>query len=534
MKKFLKTILSSILALGLCLTGAACGDTGSGSGDTGGPFVDNGGKLVIRYFKGGYGDEWLKDSVKNFFTDLRGHAIDGQDYQLIEDSGITMGQDRYLKGRNNIPDILITQGGYETYLEGGYIADLSSVMEMEVEKLDGSKIKIKDYMLPSAYQSVTRQMKYGVGEAKSWVMPWSAETFSLAYNETLLLETVHTASSFAVADDIAVGGKWTRPPQTTDELLAYFVDVNASNATKPAERQVVPFGWSYGSAYASLQFVINSWWAQIQGTHTSKIEGEGSFYDFFNFNDLDLFDQTGIQMAYDTMRSLIIDANGNYINSDMESNNYLNLDFPNYKENSANGRYAVWVAGDYWDNEVIKDDAPFVTKFMFVPNAKGADGKYTNEKITFVRLDEAMYIPAKAENKELAKQFLAFMCNEAELVNYSKRCGGLRPFQYNPAELVKDYEWNEFQKSFFDIYNNADEIITEFPSHLENPADVSPVILHQKQLIHYYGTSFNSIFSDNNRTKPASEIFAEVKDGYRDYFETWELQYGAYFQQLGN
>ncbi len=511
MKKIISLGLGLVFAIGAGASLAACGSK------------TEEGCLTIRYYKGGYGDEWLKDSINNFFTAKKGSApVEGTDYKLIADASITANQKNYLTSKNDAPDVLMTQGGYETYIKEGLIENLSSVYETSVTKLDGSSVKIKDYMLPQVYQSVTRQMTYGAGDTYSWAMPWSAECFSLAYNETLLLSTVHTGAY--TVEGLEVGAKWTKAPATIDELVAYFADVNAGDSG------VIPFGWGY-NASNWLPFIVNVWWAQIQGTKTSKIQGQKSFYDFFNFNDMSLLDQTGIQMGYDVLRSLIIDGSGNYINSDVE-NNLDSLDLELYKKNAAAGRYAVWAVGDFFENESIPDNATFTTKFMFVPNARGADGQLTTEKLTFIRTDEAFYIPAKAKNKDLAKEFLAFMCNESELVNYTKKSGGLRPFNYNPEALDSTYAWTEFQKSFFDIYNNADEIIMEYPVTTPT-ANVSPIYLYNKQAVHFnMGNSFTSMFSKNNKTETAANLIGKIKTEWTTQFSDWELEYAQYFSTL--
>ncbi len=518
MKKIITSIMSLVFAFGAAATFVGCGDSGSGSTE---------GCLTIRYFKGGYGDEWLKDSVVNFLTEKLGRTpVSGEDYKLIEDASVTSNQANYLKNEDEAPDILMTQGGYETYIEQGLIENISSVYETEVEKLDGTTIKVKDYIIPEAYQSVTRQMKYNTGDVYSWVMPWQAQCFTFAYNETLLLDTVHVQSSYTVGSDIVVGQEWTRAPETMDELLAYFTDVNAGDSG------VIPFGWSY-PASLHLQFLVDTWWAQIQGTKTSKIDGEGSFYDFFNFNSLDLLDQTGIQMGYDALRSLIIDKNGNYINSDTNSLNSVSSS--TYNLNAAQGRYAVWVAGDYFENESIKtlSTAPnFTTKMMYVPNAKGADGTQTTEKLLYMRTDEAFYIPSAAKNKDLAKEFLAFMCNESELLNYTKKSGGLRPFKYNPYELDSDYEWTEFQKSFFDLYNNG-EVIMEYPANVTDPNDISPIYLYNRQQIHFFMFgSFDTLFKDSTKTTSAATLMAKVKTDNTRQFNDWKIKYKQYFSSL--
>ncbi len=532
MKKTVSLLMGLLLAFGSGAALVGCGKKGGGENC-----------LTIRYYKGGYGDEWLKDSVNNFLTEKLGRTPEkDKDYKLIPDTAVTANQANYLKG-NNVPDILMTQGGYEQYVEEGLIENLTDVYDTEVEKLDGSKVKIKDYMLPEAYQSVTRQMKYGSGSVHSWVMPWSAECFSLAYNADLLAATEHVASSYTVGSDITVGGKWTRTPETVEELLAYFVDVEAGNAGISDEnKKIVPFGWCYDASNVNhLEFIVNVWWAQIQGTKTSKIDGQGSYYDFFNFNSLDLLNQKGIEMGFDTLRSLVLDkpgqAGAKYINSDIEDN-LKGLDLARYNSNAANGRYAVWVAGDYFENEYIKTlgyEPTFTTKMMFVPNAKGADGNFTTEKITYARTDESFYVPKNATNKELAQEFLAFMCNEKELLNYTKKCGGMRPFAYNPLTLDASHSWTEFQKSFFNIYNGADEVIIEYPANITDATQISPVYLYNKTSVHFsMMNGFTAMFSDATKETPAATIIDNLKNNQTvtSVFARWKDEYKQYFDTL--
>lgn len=525
MKKIFVLLISLILAVSSSLFLFACGGgeetpTGDGTGD-------GNGCLTIRYFQGGYGDDWLKASIKDFFKSKGiDNPIEGKDYSLIPDADITANQKSYISSKNNAPDIMMTQGGIDAYIKEGLIADLTGVFESNVSKLDGSTIKVKEFMIPEAYSSVTRPRDYGVKENGNWYIPWTAQTVTLAYNDTLLKATVHTNSGIEIAG-LNVGETWKKAPKTVDELIAYFADVKAGNSGK------IPFGWSYDVSNW-FEFLTTTWWAQIQGTKTSNFDGEKSFYDFYNFNDINLFDQTGMQQAIDVLRSLILD-NGNYINSDMEANNIKSLTQSLYLKNAANGRYAVWVAGDFFENESIdKENATFTTKLMSLPRAKYTKGGttiQTEKDLTLSRVDEAWYIPAKAKNKELAKEFLVFTCNESQLLNFTKACGGLRPFEYNPQELDKDYTWTEFQKSFFDIYNNGERIV-EFPLNVKNASEISPVFMYNKDFINIGGGDYlRNIFNQNNneQNKSSKDIMKGVKTSMENNYRTWRSQYSKYF-----
>ncbi len=534
MKKFIVLFMSLIFVLGSCMALAGCSGAKSQEG-----------VLRIVYFKGGYGDEWLKDSIKKFYAQKKGVDVsqvkEGVDY-VLEENGLELaGNQGNLANSSDAPDIIMVHGDYEQYIDKGWIENLDWVYEQEVQTSSGVK-KIKDYMLPDVYSSITRPMKYGQTNSHSWVMPWCATAFSLAYNETLLLNTVHHDTNGTV-DGVADGEKWDKTPETVMELLAYFGDVNDGEASKPANERVVPFGWSENEESSlHLQFLIETWWAQIQGTTTAKISGEGTYYDFYNFNNLDLLNQTGIKNGFDTLRSLIMDNYGtssySYKNSDLDSNgNVASRSLSNYNISAKNSRYAVWVAGDYFENEYLinpatgeKQDGAVNAKLMTLPMSQFATGSVEDNKLTYIRTDEAWYIPVKALNKDLAKEFLVFMCQESELLNYTEKSGGIRPFDYNPKALAPDYDWTPFQESLFDIYQN--ERFVTYPKTTES--NVSPIYLYSRGQVHFYmNTPFSSLITRAYHSKSTDSIMATIKTNITSQFNNWhDIDYKQYFQRL--
>lgn len=536
MKKLLVLLMSLVLALGSCALFGCGGDQKTKEGC-----------LTIRYFKGGYGDEWLKDSLFKFLSEKKGVAIselkEGVDYKLIPDTQVTSNQVNYLKSENNVPDILMTQGGFDQYIEQGLIENLDDVYNATVKKLNGTTIKVKDYINPAVYNAFTRQMKYNTGKAYSWAIPWNAESFSLAYNEDLLFATEHNATSLQVGDDIVVGSNWTRVPKTVDELASYLNDVTIANGKKEPKDQVVPFGYTMKGGL-QMQFLVDIWWAQIQGVSESNIEGEKSFYDFFNFNDINLLNQTGIEKALQTLQDLIYDkTSGKYINSDVDAN-LKGLDAGLHYKYASEGKYAIWVAGDYFENEnkdannfYVNGKPRFTAKMMNVPNAKSYDKDgnatgFTDSKVCLIRTDEASYIPSKAVNKALAKEFLAYMCNESELLNFSKKTGGILPFDYNPSELDPSYAWTDFQKSFFDTYNGA-EIAIEAPANVTDQTKISPIYVFNRMSIHFYMTyNWTQMFNFESFKKEPKKLMEEVVNNTKNQFNKWKTQYAQYFKSL--
>ena len=65
-----------------------------------------------------------------------------------------------------------------------------------------------------------------------------------------------------------------------------------------------------------LEYFMSVWWAQYQGVYEENLqtvkEGDGSYYDFYNFESAEVWKQVGIQKAIDQWRTLIIDEKGDW------------------------------------------------------------------------------------------------------------------------------------------------------------------------------------------------------------------------------
>ena len=63
-------------------------------------------------------------------------------------------------------------------------------------------------------------------------------------------------------------------------------------------------------------------------------------------------------------------------------------------------------------------------------------------------------MPKDAKNKELAKEFLAYLCNEKYLLHFTKKMGTLRPFKYDASVLnAETLGLNDFNASVLEVYS---------------------------------------------------------------------------------
>ena len=112
---------------------------------------------------------------------------------------------------------------------------------------------------------------------------------------------------------------------------------------------------------------------------------------------------------------------------------------------------AMMPNGNWFEAEMKEDLKDFDLEFRmmalpFINEAqKDADGNYI--KINFGCLPELMFVPAKAQNKTGAKEFLKFFNSSAACRQYTKTTGLWRPIDY-PTDDVK---FSGFAQSAADI-----------------------------------------------------------------------------------
>ena len=502
MKKIVSVALAAVTAVScLGVLGACKKNKGKGSSEN---------ELTIRYYNGGYGDEWLKNSLEEFCA-----TKDGVTYKLIPDNNITYQANLYLN--TNVPDIIMSNGNWKSYVQDGLVEDLTSVYETEVQTSKGM-VKVKDYIDENVMKQFTRQKIYGRGEEMTWGMPWASQILSLAYNETILLSTTHQEGNPFTVEGLSKGATWTHEPYTVNELMAYLTDVRLT------DNGITPWGYSvdYLNWYDALFYV---WWAELQGMYTpNKYPTEGCFYDFFNMASPELVKQSGYKEALEIVRKIIVDDEGKLYNS----NNDGSMKKEQMQENFAKGKVAVCLVGDFFEKEYkafMQEDSKI--KLMFIPTAAGAETNAdgSTKKLTYVQTDNVMYVPAKATNKDLAKEFLAFLCNEDQLVKFSKSTGVVRPFDYNPYELAPDHAWTDFQKSTFNIYYGADDFVIKYPL---TATKVSPIYLYQEVSM-FMSIERETVFGEFRTTpvdQAADRIVGRVHTALKKSFDEWNEFYG--------
>ena len=180
-------------------------------------------------------------------------------------------------------------------------------------------------------------------------------------------------------------------------------------------------------------------------------------------------------------------------------------------------------------NYIEKD----VFKMMQLPAIENAEQNEDGsvKTMTFYSTDEIMLVPAKANNQDLAKDFLAYLCNEENMLKFTQTSGTMRPFEYDAIELSgEDYEWNAFTESVLSMYNDSDVRLYAYPAGTANE-DVSLIYRYKEPDLE--GKQVWETFLSALKTMTPAQIMVSGKGNYTSVynvtapeFEKWKIELG--------
>lgn len=465
--------------------------------------------LEVRYFAGGFGSEWLVSAKQKFEAAHAGITVN-----LVNEEDLRTNASVYLRSGRNLPDIMMSQTlGWASFVSQGYLEPLDDVFESEAKP----GVKLKDFLADEYSEYPYMQRLYGQGEKHAWVIPWSALNCGIVYNETMLLETPRRAAS----------GNWTAPPATVDELKEYVEDVKAAHSG------VVPFAWG-GGALNWLLFPMYTWWAQIQGVETSNQPGEGSWYDFWDFDapgyaNADVYKQTGIWKALDIVRDLLVDTQAkDWKNSPDKVSGLAQTDA---ERRFIEGKAAMIFCGSWLENE-MRDFIPsdFKMKMMPTPIAEGAQINPATGKpyvINNTNAGDVMFIPAAAPNKELAKEFLKFISTEKMMLDFSRHTKMIRPYKYDPVALDPEFAWSGFARSCFDLYNDSDYNLYEYSKN------GSVIFTYKRPELFQEVTMATAMNGLKRMTGKEIMIDGNTTEKYTSVFDLVSIEYPKWKEEIG-
>ena len=453
MKNLFKKLTATALAVCVCTCVAACGDgddwnNGEGAG------------LNIIIEEAGFGSVWLDDLVAAY-SEKTGVSVNvdqsyiaGEIHSLLADGSLTY-------------DIAMPQGGMGIYTAeaSGKLTDITSVYEAVPE---GSDKTVREMTTKSIYDRLLQD------DGKIYQMNWMDSVMSLIYNKTSL-------------DNAFGAGNYTLP-RTTDELFEFCNRIK--NDTELYPIAVCP---SIPYLYASHQV----WWAQY--------EGYDAFYDYYAgyyrnasgervlAENGEVMDMPGREKSLQIASDLFKKSAG-YVSPDAGDMSYTESQAA-FLGHGYKGRdmkaYAFMWNGTWLENEMSKylEQKPQDVRMLRCPVISDITEKLEDTAMSdqtlrnlisaidngetsyagvsandFNRVKEArlmvnsqtldlhVCVPAAAQNKDTAKDFLIFMASKEGQQIVSRALEGLvMPYGYKPEET----SMSTFVKSYYDNYGEG-------------------------------------------------------------------------------
>ena len=374
-------------------------------------------------------------------------------------------------------DIVMALGSMDNAQDRGLLVDLSDVYNATP---DGETQAIKDKMVQSVYEKLVAD------NGKIYQMNWANSVSSIVLNKSVLDRI------FPNGYDI---------PNTTDELIAFADAIKAEG--------VYPFSISTSISYWDYLHWV--WWAQYDGyeKYTDYYYGiyhqENADGTITKVKDTEgkVLENTGRLRALQVAETLLKKENG-YMHKYADSMTWQESQIAFVGQGYAGSdmtECAMMVNGDWLQNEVqsylisknqelVMIKPPMISSIVETlenknmtdaelsavidaidAGATSYEGVSQNDfnKIYEARrmvysatFDHSVCIPAKAKNKDLAKEFLKFMASDIGQAIYAKHLNGLSmAYGYKSTGNV-----NSFVESRNELVDNMIPICLDFSSPL--------------------------------------------------------------------
>ncbi len=500
MKK-IRTVLCTLFAILLCLPLAtACGR--EKIYDSEGNEVTDPSKIIeISVWDSGLGTKFLNNLVEAFKSENKGIGV------TVTPSS---SQDTFYNtisagARANSFDLYFTYGPkFRQYFEGqhkdkNYLEDLTSVFRSTAAG-DSQTIESK---FPEAMRETLK-----VGD-KYYAGLWQASANGLTYN----------------AAEFAKHPEW-KLPNTTKELQNLALAIAESGNTPFVH---VPGYWEY---------VWAVWWAQYDGVAAHQDFWTKDFFEYFNtmykagnWNQSADYVTPGVKKALDALYALVspegYTLNGSnttdfsilqtqYLSGDammMATGGWLETEMA--KNQSAGSQVAdkdirfmkVPVLSSVVDMLEIETDEELSAIVSYIDNGETGEKPASDADIAKVRAmrnitytsgpEMNVFIPAYAEGKEVAKEFLKFVYSDAGTKIYVETTHVLPPWYAGDASALDVSEWSVFSKSHLELQKSANYIFKDF-SH--------PIVYNTARANVFYDTpesKFTAAYANDRETVTA-------------------------------
>ena len=545
MKKLLCLLLAVVMLLGLC----ACGDT-SDEGDEANnadayidKYADRATTVTLCYYEGGYGIQWLRavaaDYMDNVNTDVYISFKSSTDNNVAREK------------------IAAQTGTYDFYYievdmfnKTGVLEELTDWLDMDVPGEAGVKVRDK----------IDQQwIDYYTEDGKLYQMPTTNMMgWNWTYNKTLL--------------DATLGeGNW-EVPNTTDELFAMGQTLFDNNVFLSAFAGQDTTG---GANY--LRYCYEVWFAQMTG-----MEGWNNYYNCL-YNNNGTYElakdyphnvvqnQYAIEQTYLVAQTLCQGKGGaEFMHAKSESLSFLDTqfllsqggfrgaqDYPiafYYNGAAAEQEMSGYVADGIIPQQDIRamkmpvisailyrtpsigDDATLSAVVDYVDGKGELPAGVTEEDADIVREARNMVgelvcrefvITKNAQNKDVIKDFLAYLTSDRAQLIAAQNCNGLPVLNYGyvPNEEDLGFPLSQFSQ---DIYTILEDAVIVDIARFDKPIAGFMGMNWYKDSTVSGGTLSKNLYTGQALT--ADEIYQSTLDSYA---ATWKDRVEQYLIQNG-
>lgn len=426
MRKIVVIVLSLVFVLA-CFTG--CG------GNQQDPNL-----LKIGLHQAGYGRDFLDKTIVEFKKENP-----EVEFEIVGDPGMTDSIGYKLESNTEVMDIffglevVLVKGwavrGWIEPLDDLYATEIDNGMTMEQKIVDGFK----------NFSKITSNRG-----THNYAVPWNDGGSGLFYNVKMFakhdirIPTVYSNPACLSNTRSDHGSKsWVAGQEIGLVEVCNYIKALNVNDNISTDDDIAPFTWG-GTIVNYWDHLVKTWWVQQIGVD--------AFNEFMKMKSSAQFDPAvspmkELQIALEALDSLVFQVPANSV-PDCASKDHIisQMDF-------MAGRAAIMCNGPWFEYE-MKNNKPddFEMALMPTPFIDGAKTE-NGERIVVNNTLASDYaiIPSMAQNKALAKKFLAFMCKDEMLQLYLDSAGTVRPFKFEPDTS----KLTTCQKSIVDIWSTA-------------------------------------------------------------------------------
>lgn len=403
--KLTKRIVALVLCIVMCV--GLVGVLASCSGEK-----DDENTITIKYFKGGYGEEWMNKIVEKFKAAYPEYKV-----EAIADAGLEGSYDSEIRNGTTTDIYMCQNMTWQPLAAEDYLANLDDLYEMKNQ----DDVKFSDRIASTSLASAKYDGHY-------YKVHYTQGIGGIMYNVTMFEKY-----------------NW-KVPATYEELATLCRQIVTVDWDNDGEEGITigddivrPFTWG-GSEDYMWDYLLYEWWAQLKGIDdiidfTEYTSAEASF---------GAEGWSGMKGAYTLWYNLIAE-HPEYSIGKADTRGKLDYQAP-FK----NGE-AVMIPAAHWTYKEASLHTKTSVEFAFMDTPLATGATNTGKVNYSVGFGDSIIVPKYTKALEGVKKFLLFLStNESCKIFTEETQGSFLAFDYSTVDLKALTDSNSYIKSVYD------------------------------------------------------------------------------------